>query len=103
EVTQRVPEQHEGSEQHALLTLEVGAGEERADRRGHGEEPLVEHVHELVAARGDLVEADFERIDVEVHDVLFLGCPGGRWTRVSTYRMPGGEGRGRRGGVGSTP
>ena len=51
-------------QQHRLLALHVGAREQRLDRRRGGEQPRVEDVHQLVAARGDEVEARLERIQV---------------------------------------
>jgi hypothetical protein len=67
EVPERPAEQHQHVQQHRLLPCHVDGREERLDRRGHGEEPGVEDVHQLVAARRDEVEAGFESLRVDVH------------------------------------
>jgi hypothetical protein len=58
---------HERREKHRLLLVEVGVREERLHRRRRFEQPRVEDVDELLAARRDQVEAGFERFEVESH------------------------------------
>jgi len=74
EVAKRLAQEDEGAEQHRLLPLQVGAREERLHRGCGGEEPCVEHVHELVAARGDEVEAGLECLEVEGHLTSPVSC-----------------------------
>jgi carnitine 3-dehydrogenase / betainyl-CoA thioesterase len=67
EVAQRIAQEDQRGEQHALLAAQIGAGEQRLRRRSGGEQPRVEDVHQLVASGGDQVEARFERFQIEVH------------------------------------
>ena len=77
EVAQRLAEQDERAEQHRLLTLRIDAGKQRLHSRRCGEEPRVEDVHQLVAARSDEVEARLEGFQVHLHSCL----AGVIWTR----------------------
>src|SRR5207247_2423199 len=69
---------------HRLLRLHV-ARKQRSHRRCGGEQACVEHVHQLVAARCDEVEARLERFQVEAHLGLLrvIDClrPKTRFTR----------------------
>jgi hypothetical protein len=82
EVAQRLAQQHERGEEHRLLAAHVGAGEQRLDRRRGLEQARVEDVHQLVAVRGDEVEAGFE--SVKVHAESFP--PRGRSRDGASYR-----------------
>ena len=68
EVAERLPQEDERAEQHRLLLLQVGSGEERLHRRRRCEEASVEDVHQLVAAGSDEVEARLECFQIQVHD-----------------------------------
>jgi hypothetical protein len=67
EVAQRLAQKDQGAEQHGLLPLQIGGGEERLHRGCRGEEPRIEDVHQLVAASGDEIEARFEGFQIEGH------------------------------------
>ena len=86
EVAQRLAQEHERAEQHALLALEIGAREQRLHRGRGGEQPRVEDVHQLVAARRDEVEAGFERIEVHGEDRRrAVGGYSRRATQISSH------------------
>ena len=72
QVAERLAQQHERAEQHRFLLCHFAGGEERSHVRGGREQARVEDVHQLVAARGDEVEARFERFQIEVHGISLV-------------------------------
>ena len=66
EIAQRLPDEHQGREQHGLLALHV-VREQRADRGCSLEQTVVEVVDQFVAAWGHRVEARLESLEVEFH------------------------------------
>src|SRR5207247_4996386 len=67
QVAQRLPQEHERREKHRLLLGQVRLREERLHGRGRLEQPRVEDLDELLAARRDQVEARFECFEIESH------------------------------------
>src|SRR5918995_4485492 len=91
QVTQRLAHQDERGEQHGLLPAHVGGGEQRLHRWGRGEQPGIEGVHEIVAARGDQVEACLEGLYVDAHWVSCLGVDATESMRAVSLLMGGCE------------
>lgn len=71
EVAQRLSQEDQRGEQHALLSAEIGRGEHRFDRGSDGEQPRVEGVHQRFAVGSDQVEARFEHVQFERHAASF--------------------------------
>jgi nucleotidyltransferase/DNA polymerase involved in DNA repair len=72
QVAQRGADQHERAQQHRPLSAQVGA-EQRPDLRRAREQALVERVHQLLATRGEQVEAGLQGVDVQVHGASISG------------------------------